>query len=314
MTKVFNRFHSRFGSIYPLFQVIGQSFEPLSDQNISVLKFLTRLVVSFYILFEIVAMIYSLINPYKLFFGTDSMGMLTDAIQFEIPTVLPLVVIILSIHFRKLQRKILVTMDEIDDIFESLTSTDHLNSQNELFQSSFYKNFYLMNITCIAVEIFIISRITKNVIWYRNWLIKFPMFVLQRFNDSFFILHANYLQNRFSFLHDTMSDCFSEKFNKIVFKETITSLSVNRLDKLKDVHNLLMMLTLDINRRFGYHLLLCTTGLFICMTIDGYWIFASLNLAGNHFSVESFMCVLPPVINFCVLFFACDSCESEVNQ
>ena len=204
-------------------------------------------------------------------------------------------------------------MDEIDEVFENLTDENTLKYQNDLLQSNFHKYFFFLNVSCMAAEIFIISRITKNVIWYRNWLIKFPMFVLQRLDDSFFILHVNYLQNRYKLLHETMSDCFSNKFNEIIFKETITNNCLNRLDKLKDVHNLLKILAFDINQRFGFHLLLCTTGLFICMTIDGYWIFASLNLPGNIFSLESFTCVIPPVINFCVLYLACDNCESEVN-
>uniref|UniRef100_A0A182NZB7 Gustatory receptor n=1 Tax=Anopheles dirus TaxID=7168 RepID=A0A182NZB7_9DIPT len=299
----------RFGSVYPLFQLLGYALVPLHGQALTSLHTLTAVFVSLYITFEVLVIAYSLIKPETIFFLSDATGSFADAIQFEIPLAVPLVSFLLSLGKRSLQRRIALLMDRIDKLLEATESVPGgLERFNHRLAGDILTCMLVYNVIPAVSELFIISRIFANIVWYRNWALKIWFFALIRLGDSFFLLHVQYLQNRYRFLNSELEQTVPRQ-EREVSPATIH----RRLVQLKEIQNLLKELTGDVNDRFGWQLFGVITMLFICTTIDGYWMYASLYHDGNLYKVESFLCGISPVLMFFVLFNKCQRCLDEAE-
>uniref|UniRef100_A0A182MSG3 Gustatory receptor n=1 Tax=Anopheles culicifacies TaxID=139723 RepID=A0A182MSG3_9DIPT len=297
----------RFGAVYPLFQLLGFSLVPLHGQAPTSLYILTVVFVSLYVACEIIVMVYSLTTPEAVFFLSDATGTFADAIQFVIPLAVPLVSLLLSLGKRTTQKRITVLMDRIDKLFESHgTAPGCLERFNYQLGQAILTTMLVYNVIPAVNEFFIISRISANRIWYRNWYLKVLFFVLIRLGDSFFLLHVHYLRNRYRFLNNELQLTVSTKVRN-VSADAIH----RRLVHMKVIQNLLKDLTGEVSDRFGWQLFGVITMLFICTTIDGYWMYASLHHDGNLYKVESFLCAISPLLMFFVLFTTCQRCLDE---
>uniref|UniRef100_A0A182JPJ1 Gustatory receptor n=1 Tax=Anopheles christyi TaxID=43041 RepID=A0A182JPJ1_9DIPT len=304
MSRRHVHYDRRFGSVYPLFQLLGFTPVPLHGQALTSLRTLTCVFVSFYITVEIIFLSYSLIKPEDVFFLSDATGTFADAIQFVIPLTVPLASLVLSLFKRSTQKRIALLMDEIDRSMEVLgTIPGSLERFNHQLADDILTNMLIYNLIPAVSEFFIISRIPGNPIWYRNWLLKVWFFILIRLGDSFFLVHVLYLRNRYQFLNDELHQLASTKARDIS-----TEAIHRRLVHLKAIQNRLKDLTGEVSDRFGWQLFAVITMLFICTTIDGYWMYASLHHDGNLYKVESFMCGISPVLMFFVLFNTCQKC------
>uniref|UniRef100_A0A182WR46 Gustatory receptor n=1 Tax=Anopheles minimus TaxID=112268 RepID=A0A182WR46_9DIPT len=297
----------RFGSVFPLFQLLGFSLVPLHGQALTSLYILTAVFVSLYVACEILVMVYSLTTPEAVFFLSDATGTFADAIQFVIPLAVPLVSLLLSLGKQTTQKRITVLMDRIDELFEVRGTTPGcLERFNQQLSQSILTNMLVYNVIPAVSEFFIISRISANRIWYRNWYLKVWFFILIRLGDSFFLLHVQYLRNRYRFLNHEL---------QLTVSTTVRNVSADeihrRLVHLKVIQNLLKDLTGEVSDRFGWQLFGVITMLFICTTIDGYWMYASLHHDANLYKVESFLCGISPLLMFFVLFSTCQRCLDE---
>uniref|UniRef100_A0AAG5CWH3 Gustatory receptor n=1 Tax=Anopheles atroparvus TaxID=41427 RepID=A0AAG5CWH3_ANOAO len=293
----------RFGWVYPLFQLLGLALVPLHGQSLASVYTLTSVIVSLYVLLELVTIAYSLVSPSDLFFLSDATGTFADAIQFEIPLVVPLVSLLLSLAKRPLQQRIAKLMDQIDGQLEANASEPGLLERfNHALTGDILGIALVYNVVPAANELFIISRISANRVWYRNWLLKVWFFVLIRLGDTFFLVHVLYLRNRYRCLNYELQQTRSQP----------DAVLHRRLVLLKATQNLLKDLAGDVSDRFGWQLFGVITMLFICTTIDGYWMYASLYYAGNLYKTESFLCGISPVLMFFTLFNVCQRCVDEV--
>uniref|UniRef100_A0A182S4W5 Gustatory receptor n=1 Tax=Anopheles funestus TaxID=62324 RepID=A0A182S4W5_ANOFN len=310
MAQRYVQYDRRFGSVYPLFQLLGFSLVPLHGQALTSLYTLTAVFVSLYIAGEIIVLVYSLTKPEAMFFLSDATGTFADAIQFVIPLTVPLVSLLLSLGKRSTQKRITGLMDRIDKLFEAHGTTPRcLESFNYQLTQDILINMFVYNVIPTVNEFFIISRISANPIWYRNWYLKVWFFILIRLGDSFFLLHVQYLRNRYQFLNNELQLTVSTK-GRDISAETIH----RRLVDLKVIQNLLKDLTGEVSDRFGWQLFGVITMLFICTTIDGYWMYASLHHDGNLYKVESFLCGISPALMFFVLFTTCQRCLDEAEM
>ncbi|XP_053667256.1 uncharacterized protein LOC128716362 [Anopheles marshallii] len=300
----------RFGSVYPLFQLLGFSLVPLRGQALASLYTLTAVFVSLYIGGEILVMLYSLTTPEAVFFLSDATGTFADAIQFVIPLTVPLVSLLLSLSKRSTQKRIAALMDRIDQLCEVHGTTPGcLERFNYQLTQDILTNMFVYNVIPAVSEFFIISRIAGNPVWYRNWYMKVWFFILIRLGDSFFLLHVLYLRNRYRFLHNALQLTVSTKVRDIAADATH-----RRLLCLKEIQNLLKDLTGEVSDRFGWQLFGVITMLFICTTIDGYWMYASLHHDANLYKVESFLCGISPLLMFFALFTTCQRCLDEAEM
>uniref|UniRef100_A0A182ST90 Gustatory receptor n=1 Tax=Anopheles maculatus TaxID=74869 RepID=A0A182ST90_9DIPT len=301
-------FDRRFGPVYPLFQLLGFSLVPLRGQALTSLYTLTAVFVSFYTVGELIVLAYSLTTPEAVFFLSDAAGTFADAIQFVIPLIVPLVSLLLSLVKRSTQKRIARSMDRIDKLFEAHETTPgSLERFNRQLTEDILAKMLVYNVIPAVSEFFIISRISANAIWHRNWLLKVWFFILIRLGDSFFLLHVQYLRNRYRLLNNELQLSVPCKGRNISIDATH-----RRLVHLKMVQNLLKDLTGEVSDRFGWQLFGVITMLFICTTIDGYWMYASLHHDGNLYKVESFLCGISPLLMFFVLFTTCQRCLDEV--
>uniref|UniRef100_A0A182PZ00 Gustatory receptor n=1 Tax=Anopheles epiroticus TaxID=199890 RepID=A0A182PZ00_9DIPT len=307
MARRHAHYDRRFGPVYPLFQLLGFTTVPLHGQALTSLYTLTGVFVSFYTVIEIFTLSYSLIKPEAVFFLSDAAGTFADAIQFVIPLMVPFVSLVLALVKRSTQKQIAQLMDDIDRSIESNGSAPHLLDQfNSQLTDSVLTNMLVYNIIPAVNEFFIISRIPGNPIWHRNWLLKVWFFILIRLGDSFFLVHVLYLRNRYRFINYELQQLASG------LERDISPAAIHRrLAHLKAFQNALKDLTGAVSDRFGWQLFAVITMLFICTTIDGYWMYASLHHDGNLYKVESFLCAISPVLMFFVLFNTCQKCVDE---
>nr|XP_049464265.1 uncharacterized protein LOC125907231 [Anopheles coluzzii] len=297
----------RFGSIYPLFQLLGFTPVPLHGQALTSLHTLTIVFVSFYTTGEIIVLSYSLIKPEAVFFLSDATGTFADAIQFVIPLAVPLVTLTLSLLKSSTQKRIALLMDQIDGSIEAHGAAPGcLERFNHQLADDIFSTMFVFNVIPAMSEFFIISRISGNPVWHRNWLLKVWFFILIRLGDSFFLVHVLYLRNRYRVLNNELQQTASTA-GRAISPEAIH----RRLVHLKAMQNLLKDLTGEVSDRFGWQLFAVITMLFICTTIDGYWMYASLHYDGNLYKVESFLCGISPVLMFFVLFNTCQKCVDE---
>ncbi|XP_052864180.1 putative gustatory receptor 39b [Anopheles cruzii] len=304
----------RFGPVYPMFQLLGCALVPLHGQVLSSLYTLTAVIVSSYIVIELGVIAFSLIEPGTIFFLSDATGTFADAIQFEIPLTVPLVSVVLSIIKLPLQRRIAQLMDSIDERIELTPGT--LDSFNHKLANDILATVLIYNVIPTVNELFIISRISANVVWYRNWWFKIWFFILIRIGDSFFLLHVEYIRNRYAMLnHELQLTGQNEmlgSFSSNAAKVQVPPGEVHhRVVRLKAAQNLLKELTDNVNDRFGWQLFCVIVMLFVCTTIDGYWMYASLYHDGNLYKVESFLCGISPLLMFYMLFSKCQRCLNE---
>uniref|UniRef100_A0A182YDK7 Uncharacterized protein n=2 Tax=Anopheles stephensi TaxID=30069 RepID=A0A182YDK7_ANOST len=300
----------RFGSVYPLFQLLGFSLVPLQGQALTSLYTLTAVFVVFYTVGEFIVLVYSLTTPEAVFFLSDATGTFADAIQFVIPLSVPFVSLLLSVGKRSTQQRIAQLMDRIDGLFEAHgTTPGWLERFNQQLTGDIHTKMLVYNVIPVVSEFFIISRISANAIWYRNWLMKVWFFILIRLGDSFFLLHVQYLRNRYRLLNSELQQTVSTRGRTVSFEATH-----RRLVHLKVVQNLLKDLAGEVSDRFGWQLFGVITMLFICTTIDGYWMYASLHHDGNLYKVESFLCGISPLLMFFVLFTTCQRCLDEAEM
>uniref|UniRef100_A0A182II63 Uncharacterized protein n=1 Tax=Anopheles arabiensis TaxID=7173 RepID=A0A182II63_ANOAR len=129
---------------------------------------------------------------------------------------------------------------------------------------------------------------------------------IEQLKNSFFLVHVLYLRNRYRVLNNELQQTASTA-GRAISPEAIH----RRLVHLKAMQNLLKDLTGEVSDRFGWQLFAVITMLFICTTIDGYWMYASLHYDGNLYKVESFLCGISPVLMFFVLFNTCQKCVDE---
>ncbi|XP_053673507.1 putative gustatory receptor 28b [Anopheles nili] len=297
----------RFGSVYPLFQLLGFSLVPLKGQALTSLRTLTVVFVSLYISCELVIIAYSLTYPEDLFFLSDAAGTFADAIQFEIPLLVPLGSLLLSLAKRTLQHRIAQLMDRIDGQLQATCSTPGvLERFNHELSRDLLTGMLVYNVIPAANEFFIISRVSANMIWHRNWLMKVWFFILLRLGDSFFLLHVQYLRNRYR--------CVNYELQRTKGWNVAPEVIHRRLVRLKAIQNLLKDLAGDVSDRFGWQLFGVITMLFICTTIDGYWMYASLYHKGNLYKIESFLCGISPLMMFFMLFNTCQRCMDEAEK
>ncbi|KFB46671.1 AGAP009854-PA-like protein [Anopheles sinensis] len=297
-----HHYDRRFGWVYPLFQLLGLALVPLHGQSLGSLYTLTSVIVSSYVLLILCVAVYSLAYPGDLFFLSDATGTFADAIQFEILLVVPLVSLILSLAKRPLQQRIARLMDQLDGQLEANASEPGLLERfNYTMSGDVLTTVIIYNVIPAANEMFIISRISANIIWYRNWLLKVWFLMLIRLGDTLFLVHVQYVRNRYRLLNYELKQTRSQP-------DAITH---RRLVRLKAVQNLLKDLTGDVSDRFGWQLFSVITMLFICTTIDGYWMYASLYHDGNLYKTESFLCGISPFLMFFMLFNVCQHCVDE---
>uniref|UniRef100_A0A182FZY9 Gustatory receptor n=1 Tax=Anopheles albimanus TaxID=7167 RepID=A0A182FZY9_ANOAL len=296
----------RFGSIYPLFQLLGYSLVPLRGQVSISLYTLTATIVILYTVLDVIVAVYSLLCPETIFFLSDAAGLFADAIQFEIPLVVALVPVVLSLLKIPLQKRIAQLMDAIDGQLDATGSTPRtLQHFNHRLSSALFATLLIYNVIPATNEMIIISRISANVIWYRNCVLKVWFFILIRLADSFFLLHIEYIRNRYQMLNYELREITPS------MRTLAPEMIHQRIVRLKRVHNYLKELNGAVNERFGWQLFGVITMLFICTTIDGYWMYANLHYDSGKYKVESFLCAISPLLMFYMLFSRCQRCINE---
>ncbi|ETN67097.1 hypothetical protein AND_001104 [Anopheles darlingi] len=205
-------------------------------------------------------------------------------------------------------------MDAIDEQLDATARTPRsLDCFNHRLISGLFGTLLIYNVVPATNEMIIISRISANLVWYRNCLLKVWFYILIRLADSFFLLHIEYIRNRYQMLNyelrvTTPVDLLGAGKSKRTLAPDVIH---QRIVQLKRVQNYLKELNGAVNERFGWQLFGVITMLFIGTTIDGYWMYANLHYDSGKYKVESFLCGISPLLMFYMLFSRCQHCINE---
>lgn len=226
--------------------------------------------------------ILTLVSIYEknVFTQGSSLSKFVDVIQLVFPVTLHVIVIVEGFLKTKQDERIRNLIHHLEKEFAKQGVA--LSPFNYKLKVNLIALSFVVQFVSLSVELYIIATITFSPDWMRHWLSRIFSFAFARLATFNFVLVVEYLSSRLSVVNSELLslkryskanaiDSSQDRYlhQKLMFVKK----SYRDLWRISDLHN----------ERHSAFILGSMTSLFICLTIDFYWMYANLYYGGNIF-------------------------------
>ena len=232
----------------------------------------------------------------KFFFLSDAASLFTDIIQLFAPILSHVIMLFESIVFRKNHKIIWNNFCLVDRYLQSYNNDNIVKIIDKSYINYIIKLILTM-LVCTFVEIKIMTAIIANKEWSRHWFASIFTFIMTRAFHLFYTFYVDIITVRLQILNNELL-IIGE--NSLIIGNHLQNNKeklYTQLKSLKNIYTILWENCVMLNDCFGWSQLANITANFICLTVDFYWIYASLYYQTNVFGTGMFVGLINDTLN-----------------
>lgn len=234
-----------------------------------------------------------------IFIISDMVSGFTDVIQWLLPVLSQFIAIFESMLTDRVRHQFWQRISYMD--------THLLNTSSKRLRCAInhyiYKAVALLVIT-ISIEVFIIVRIATNASWRRHFFVSLYTYIVCRSQVLFCVYFIDMLKCRTVMLKNRLNDLKdAEKHAN----------SLNQMRCYKQCYGVMWQCLQDINKAFGWSLLLTVISYFVCISVGLYWGFTTVYFQTSPFAFESFLSTVPHALSVYTMFYSVESYRQSVS-
>lgn len=269
------RIVGKFASFVILFQFCGACIGPINLPSKFKIPARILIIISVgHILFNLSIIAYGYFHPQYIISSVYASMNFNEYIQVFTPILANLVVLSESLYYRHLDTKMWSQIYELETVCIKMRRDNHHD-----FITTLYRNylwiFMPLNVITISVELFnVVSISTIFEIWFINYLMRVPSFLLNRINHLYYLLIVIIIERINQFVGNEIEQ-IDRKLKRSLRRPNDHEIS-KKLVALKRMYSLLWALNRNLNQRFGWALLTGMLAHFLVIVISGYWYYFRL--------------------------------------
>lgn len=228
-----------------------------------------------------------------IFIMSDMVSAFTDIIQWALPVLSQYITIVESLLTERLRHRFWQHILYMD--------THLLNTSSRRLQCSlnrYIRKAIAMLVTTVSIEVFIIWRIALNSAWRRHFFVSLYTFIICRSQVLFCVYFIDMLKCRTAMMKDRLNEMQSAG-------KHVNALNMMRC--YKQCYGMMWQCLQDINKAFGWSLLLTVISCFVCISVGMYWGFTTLYFKTSPFAFESFLSTVPHFLSVYTMFHSVES-------
>jgi len=250
-----------------LFQICGLCSAYQKDQKSNQYYIIIWSLCHISIIFMILGLVYFYYNT--IVYAADAMAQFSDIIQILAPITTHFIMIVSGIICRERDIKIWNDISKIDNILHKYYD---LEEESRSLIRDYLRQFILLHAIGLLPELYIIVSLNREIgnQWVLTFYIRLFSFVSVRMGIMYYMLYIKYLESR----HKIVGELFIlyDKEPEVQkFTKNINPI-YEFIKEMKFVTVILSRITDNINGRFGISLIALMINLFICITVDLYWV------------------------------------------
>lgn len=262
-----------------IFKLCGLCSFTISNSNNKMdLILLCTVYINLIILFIGIYVIY--LYEDHIFYSENAIGKFTDIIELSAPIFAHMIANFETLFTRKHQKRIWENILQTEKILTKSFKKNSNQKKNYAFK------FLILNLLSILSEVFILIIIGEDVQWSRLWYARLFSNNVGRIVILQAIFYIDFIRNQISIINFKLEEISKIRnliyTDKIIFNEKNTISLYNKLKVLKKLQSRMWYTTQSLNSRFGWSILAAVINLFICLTVDFYWIYVRVGSACKY--------------------------------
>lgn len=232
-------------------------------------------------------------HNYEIFFSEFALGKFIDTLQFIGPVTAHFTLLTVCLLTRNLQKLFW------DEIFETVyilykSHPDIVISCIDRMKKKTFRQWFLIFCIAFCFELKIMIHIRSERSWSLLWYSTIFSYIMNRMGILYYILFVNAIELCLLIINEIIRVDFSQI--KICHRALFETHRANDC----------------LNRIFGLFLLIYQIQLFLCVTIDSFWICIGILYQAHTYLTDSMLCPIPHIITLCNLFKSCNDLHRQV--